>query len=311
MKITEFKVTKSQFQADAFYNDGQYYDYRFDVAITVTLDDSEGVDDWGYVYRDPNGREKEISLKQFGTSYTDTRYAYFRNGQPPFTCTLYGYVKYVGDDNSVYGKPQDYPLKYELTTCPDENHPHMINLGLPSGTMWACCNVGASAPKQYGGYYAWGETQTKSIYCWVKYQYGYYEYINFEDDYSHLVNIGSDIAGTQYDAATVNWGALWRMPSSEQWKELFNNTTSVWTTQNGVNGRKFIGANGGSIFLPAAGCRSGDGRFSAGRYGDYWSSTLSERAPSHAYGLTFGDGYMGWGGSSRELGRSVRPVCNQ
>lgn len=114
-----------------------------------------------------------------------------------------------------------------ITGCPDNNHPHMIDLGLPSGTKWACCNVGANAPEEYGNYYAWGETQPKSVYGWSTYQYGYY---NYDGDYSHLVNIGSDIAGTGYDAATANWGAPWRMPSKAQCDELINNTTSVWTT---------------------------------------------------------------------------------
>ena len=110
--ITDFKVTKSHHEQGAFYNDGQYYDYRFDAATTVTLDDSEGVADWGYVYRDPNGQEKEISLRQYGTSYTDTHYAYFRN-QAHSTACLYGYVKYSGSDETVYGEPHDYPLDYQ------------------------------------------------------------------------------------------------------------------------------------------------------------------------------------------------------
>ncbi len=191
------------------------------------------------------------------------------------------------------------------TTCPDANHPHMIDLGLPSGTKWACCNVGASTPEGYGNYYAWGETQPKSVYNWDTYQYGYY---NYDGDYSHLVNIGSDIAGTQYDAATANWGSPWRMPSWTQIKELLNNCTSVWTTQNGVNGRKFTGPNGGTIFLPHAGYRWNGG---LGYYGgNYWSSTLLERGPEVAYYLYFDTGNAEWDyyGGNREYGRSVRPV---
>lgn len=191
------------------------------------------------------------------------------------------------------------------TTCPDNNHPHMIDLGLPSGTKWACCNVGASAPEDYGNYYAWGETQPKSVYNWDTYQYGYY---NDDYDYSHLVNIGSDIAGTRYDAATANWGTPWRMPTLVQCQELIDNTTSVWTTQNGVDGRKFTGSNGGTIFLPAAGIRWDGELRSAGSLGAYWSSALDDSNPGFAYGLGFGSDFAVWGGDYRDHGRSVRPV---
>lgn len=191
------------------------------------------------------------------------------------------------------------------TTCPDNNHPHMIDLGLPSGTKWACCNVGASAPEDYGNYYAWGETQPKSVYNWDTYQYGYY---NDDYDYSHLVNIGSDIAGTRYDAATANWGTPCRMPTLVQCQELINNTTSVWTTQNGVDGRKFTGPNGGTVFLPATGIRWDGELRSAGSYGNYWSSALDESNPGFAYGLGFYSGSVYWGGDYRDHGQSVRPV---
>lgn len=191
------------------------------------------------------------------------------------------------------------------TTCPDNNHPHMIDLGLPSGTKWACCNVGASAPEDYGNYYAWGETQPKSVYNWDTYQYGYY---NDDGDFSHLVNIGSDIAGTRYDAATANWGTPWRMPSKSQCQELLYNTTYVWTTQNGVKGRKFTGPNGGTIFLPAAGNRWNDELDSTGSRGDYWSSTLDESSPGLAYGLYFSSNFETWYYYDRYGGQSVRPV---
>ena len=191
------------------------------------------------------------------------------------------------------------------TSCPDDHHPHMIDLGLPSGTKWACCNVGASAPEQYGDYYAWGETSPKSVYNWDTYQYGYY---NYDGDYSHLVNIGSDIAGTGFDAATANWGAPWRMPSKTQIQELVNSCTSTWTTQNGVNGREFVGPNGGTIFLPAAGGRWDSDLYGAGSAGYYWSSTLDESSPYNAYYLYFNSGSASWGYDDRYGGLSVRPV---
>ena len=197
------------------------------------------------------------------------------------------------------------------TSCPDGNHPHMIDLGLPSGTLWACCNVGATTPEDYGGYYAWGETSEKSVYNEVTYQYctgtdsdgdGWY------DSNRQFQNIGSDIAGTQYDVATVKWGSGWCLPSHTQQAELVSNTTSEWTTVNGINGRKFTGSNGGTIFLPAAGLRWGSDLYNVGSSGYYWSSSLNESYPGYAWSLGFNSGDVYAGDSNRGSGQSVRPV---
>ncbi len=196
------------------------------------------------------------------------------------------------------------PDEQSYLTCPDDHHPHMIDLGLPSGTKWACCNVGASAPEQYGNYYAWGETQPKSVYNWDTYQYG--------SNRDNVVNIGSDIAGTAYDAATANWGAPWRIPSLAHCQELVRNTTYTWTSVNGVNGGKFTGPNGGTIFLPAAGVRRDGTLDYEGGDGVYCSSSLYENFPFSAYYLDFdsGDAYCDndGGRSTRYRGHTVRPV---
>ena len=193
------------------------------------------------------------------------------------------------------------PEEKVYTSCPDGNHPHIIDLGLPSGTKWACCNVGASKPEDYGSYYAWGETKTKEVYTGDTYQY----YQN-----GSYVNIGSDIAGTEYDAATANWKAPWQMPTYEQFEELRDNCTSELTTQNDVNGMKFTGINGGTIFLPAVGYCWVSGLLEVGSCGGYWSSTLGESAPDVAGGLYFGPWYVGTGNyyMDRGLGFTVRPV---
>ena len=299
VKITDFKQTNSQYKKDGFTHEGESYDYRYDVAVTVSIEDLEGVADWGYVYRDPNGKDKEISLLSHGTSYTDNSYAYFRNTSPA-TVTLFGYVKYVGSDKPVYGKPTDYEVRHSETSCPDSNHPHMIDLGLPSGTKWACCNVGAHSPEQYGGYYAWGEVSEKAVYDGNTYQY--------YNDNTGYINLGSDIAGTQYDVAHVQWGGSWVMPSHNQQVELLDNCSSVWTTENGVYGRRFTGPNGGSIFLPAAGDRWGGGLYGAGEDGWYWSSTPHPYDSIGAYNLYFYSGNAYWV-DYRYYGRSVRPVA--
>ena len=198
-------------------------------------------------------------------------------------------------------QPQSY------LTCPDDHHPHLIDLGLPSGTKWACCNVDTDHPENqspgnYGGYYAWGETVTKSTYGWSNYTHC--------DGSSHTCHdLGSDIAGTDYDVAHVKWGGSWVMPSREQQDELISNCTSTWTTQSGVSGRLFTGTNGGSIFLPAAGYRYDSDLYDAGSYGDYWSSTQYPSGTYYAYYLDFysGSTYTNYVYGRRD-GFTVRPV---
>ena len=177
----------------------------------------------------------------------------------------------------------------------------MIDLGLPSGTKWACCNVGADTPEGYGGYYAWGEMEEKGTYNWSN-------YIHCDGSYDTCHDLGSDIAGTQYDVAHVKWGGSWVMPSDDLQRELIKNCSSEWTTVNDVNGMLFTGSNGGSIFLPAAGCRDYSGLVNAGSYGYYWSSTQNPSYSYYAYDLYFRSGNVGWGDGSRDYGRSVRPV---
>ena len=194
----------------------------------------------------------------------------------------------------------DTPISY--LTCPDGNHPHMIDLGLPSGTKWACCNVGASKPEGYGGYYAWGETEEKNTYTWGN-------YIHCNGTLSTCHNLGSDISGTQYDVAHVKWGGKWCMPTTDEQRELLDNCTSEWTTLNGVNGRKFTSkSNSGSIFLRAAGYRWDGGLGRAGSDGYYWSSTQGPGRSYNAYILDFRSGNANWYYYGRNDGLSVRPV---
>lgn len=168
------------------------------------------------------------------------------------------------------------PTSYK--ECPDNNHPHKIDLGLPSGTLWACCNVDATKPEDYGGYYAWGETTPKSEYNWNTYKHC----DGIEEAYH---NLGTSICGTQYDVAYVEWGDSWQMPTVGQTMELFNTgiCKRTWTTLNGVKGQKFTGPNGGSIFLPTAGGRWGSHLSKVGDEGYYWSGTQNASGGYLAY----------------------------
>ena len=215
----------------------------------------------------------------------------------------YNYYKVSALCYGTESSQSSYAYIYvQLPMCPDNNHPHMIDLGLPSGTKWACCNVGADKPETYGGYYAWGETEEKSDYSWGN-------YIHCDGSSGTCHRLGNDIAGTQYDVAHVKWGGSWVMPSKEQQDELKNNCTYNWTTENGVKGGKFTSKiNGNSIFLPAAGYRYDSGLYYVGSYGRYWSSTQYPSLVDFAYGLNFNSGSTDWYYTDRYVGRSVRPV---
>ena len=169
-----------------------------------------------------------------------------------------------------------------------------VDLGLPSGLKWATCNVGANKPEDYGNYYAWGETSTKSLYTSNSKTYGKQMY---------------DIKGnSQYDAARANWGGTWRLPTKAELEELNNKCTWKWTTQNGVKGYKVTGPNGNSIFLPAAGYRYGSSLKEAGEGGFYWSSTPEENDSHYVYYLGFGCIGHNLDDDRRYFGMSVRPV---
>ena len=195
-----------------------------------------------------------------------------------------------------------------------------VDLGLPSGTLWATCNVGASKPEEYGNYYAWGEIETKKSYDFDNYKWGdgsgkvtkYCEYsiCGTVDNKNELL--------PEDDAATANWGSSWRMPSLTQIKELFDsgNTTSKWTTQNGINGFLITSKkNGKTLFLPAAGSRAGEGALDKpGERGEYWSRSLLslENGSTSASDIQFFDSSFSIEcASNRVTGGSVRPVRTQ
>jgi len=194
-----------------------------------------------------------------------------------------------------------------------------VDLGLPSGTLWATYNIGADSPEDYGDYFAWGETEGyndgKTDFSW-----GTYRWCNNGSDRTLTKYNTSSGYGTvdnkteldlEDDAAYVNWGPAWRMPSDEQFEELINSsyTTTEWTTQNGVYGRKITSkANGNSIFLPAAGGRNVSSLYYAGSGGYYWARTLYTSSPGRAWRLYFGSSDIDMRSSDRCYGHSVRPV---
>lgn len=155
--------------------------------------------------------------------------------------------------------------------------------------------MGANSPSEYGDYYAWGETTTKTSYT-------------YENSKTYNKKIGDIGGNASYDAARANWGGTWRMPTKEEFDELLNKCTWTWTTQGGKKGCKVTGPNGNSIFLPAAGFRGGTSLYRAGAVGPYWSSMLYESSTLDSYYLYFcNDGCLS-SKSDRSYGLSVRPV---
>lgn len=189
------------------------------------------------------------------------------------------------------------------------NGHEFVDLGL--SVKWATCNIGASKSDDYGDYFAWGETQTKSIYDWRGYKWCKNNYTNIIKyncncsygmlDYRKQLEISDD-------AANVILGGKWRIPTYEEFLELKEKCTWRWITQNGVNGYKIIGPNKNSIFLPAAGYRSEQLLYSLGYNGDYWLSLLDTAFSGGAWGARIASKEVRITSLDRYYGRSIRPV---
>ena len=237
-------------------------------------------------------------------------YNYLLNGDETFAATS-------DIDGDGYITSVDITVMYNilLNGNPQLSSHEYVDLGLPSGTLWATMNVGANSPEEYGDYFAWGETTPKNVYNWSNYKWcmgseytmtkyctdSYYGYNGFVDNKTEL--------DPEDDAATANWGPEWCLPSLDQMRELIDNCTTEWITINGVNGRLFTSnINGASIFLPAGGDYCDD-LGGVDIYGSYWTRTLNSSNPMAAGNIHFWtDSYMYWDSTSRYYGWVVRAV---
>lgn len=207
---------------------------------------------------------------------------------------------------------QSNGLGLRLALDPNVNEEHeYVDLGLPSGTLWATMNIGANSPEEYGDYFAWGETEPKENYDWSTYKwcngsentmtkyctYGYYGAVD-----------GKTELEPEDDAASVNWGASWRMPTVEQLQELIDNCTWTSMQQNGVNGRLVTGPNGNTIFLPAAGSRQNSSLNNAGSRGCCLSRMLYSSEQSGTVALCFSSESVQRTPLGRQYGHTVRAV---
>jgi len=193
-----------------------------------------------------------------------------------------------------------------------------VDLGLPSGTKWATCNVGASKPEEYGNYYAYGETTPKDSYVWKTYIYCKGSK-NTLTKYCYDANYGNNkftdkitTLQSSDDAATANWGDGWRMPTDKEMQELIDNCNTTWTTKNGITGMLFKSKNNGkSIFLPAAGYRNDKELKYTGTIGDYGTSSLRLDRTDWCRILHISSSKASINvDRNRCFGQTIRPVCN-
>ena len=228
--------------------------------------------------------------------------------------TSYSRVSFRGNCGSFYADVR-LGLRLVLSDESEQEEQHeYVDLGLPSGTLWATCNVGATAPEEYGDYFAWGETEPKEEYTWESYQW-----CNGSDTTltKYCTNIiwgyqdftdGKVELDPEDDAAYANWGSSWRMPTVEQLNELIDNCSWTWTARNGVYGRLFTGPNGNTLFLPAAGHLGNNMLRSANTDGLYWTRSLGNTGAYYALALSFYSGGKQWWNIRRNCGLSVRAV---
>ena len=259
-----------------------------------------------YVTTSPAGATVYVDGKKAGTSPIEGKE--YAQGSHTIKITLDGYkaisTKVKFDEkpvilNKTLEKVEETPApaKQTAATSGTINGHEWVDLGL--SVKWATCNVGASSPSDYGNYYAWGETTTKSEYT-------------VENCKTYDKNIG-DIAGNPtYDAARANWGGSWRLPTKAEWQELVNNCTWQWTTQGGKKGYKVTSKkNGYNIFIPASGYRCGSSLYDAGSSVESWSSAPYESDTQSAYFLDFFSPNYFLSCNTRSNGRSVRPVISE
>ncbi len=192
--------------------------------------------------------------------------------------------------------------------------PEYVDLGLPSGVKWATFNVGATKPEDYGDYFAWGETEPKTNhnYDWTTYKWcngSYNTLTKYNTDSEYGVVDNKKILESSDDAATANWGGDWRMPSIEEWNELFSNSSLKWEEHNGVSGVALTSVrNGNSIFLPAAGVyHYNNGLISQNTEGYYRTNSLDESRGTISLGFS-SNGSLNWYANDRCFGQPVRPV---
>ena len=251
-----------------------------------------------------NGTSSSVKLTNSPTLF----YIVFPAGtwEKGFTVEVYGADNTTIIDTFVTTKTFTFEstnatiMAEQEVTMPE---PEYVDLGL--SVKWATFNVGATSPEDYGDYFAWGETEPKENYNWATYKW-------FDGTDANMTKYnatdGKATLEPEDDAAYVNWGSNWRMPSCEESVELKDKCDWEWTTSNNINGYRVKGPNGNSIFLPAGGVRIGNASYAIGEYGYYWSSSLVIDYISEANSIVFTPTGKSCDSDVLYRGRKIRPV---
>jgi hypothetical protein len=289
--------------------DGIFVSFTFeDVhAENNKLIDKQSVDEWSYISSNGTWQINSEFDKTENTNIVTER------SSAVIMLVLDCSSSLAGDFSKVQSNAKDF-IKTLCDAAPDGDNSstsqyEAIDLGL--SVKWASFNVGATKPEDYGGYYAWGETEEKSNYDWSTYKWcngDVYSMTKYCTSSGYGTVDNKTVLDPENDVAHVKWGGSWRMPTTSEQYELRNSCTWTWTRQNGVTGYRVTGPNGNSIFLPAAGFRYGTDVYSRGSSGYCWSSSLDCGHSGDAYGLGFDGGNYDCYNDYRCNGLSVRPV---
>lgn len=267
----------------------------FDAEISVAYEDDTTVYNGRFVAAD------DISdLYMYDYGHSDKLYAV--QGKPfrVLVDAIIGGIAFHGESEIFI--LENEPMTTSIDMVSSFNY---VDLGLPSGLKWANCNLGASAPERTGKYYAWGEVAEKQAYSWDTYEFYKDSSLVKYTDSDGLTSLETD-----NDAATAMLGSAWRIPTRENFAELYDNCNKQYITQNGVTGFRFTGPNGNSIFLPMAGGRDGEGLLSNGESGFYWVSSLYSEDVEYAWGFILEPQSCYETSYYRMLGQTIRPVYN-
>ena len=238
--------------------------------------------------------------------------AFANTGDCPISVPEDAVDDYVSEWNEYAPRIRADELSYPV--------PEAVDLGLPSGVKWASFNLGASKPEEYGYYYAWGETEPKSIYTEYTYKWftsddsseGFTKYCSDPEEGFNGFRDDKMILDPEDDAAHVHLGDDWRLPTAGEWSELVRECSFDWISVNGISCRRVTGPNGNSIILPPGGTRYSAGVEDVGSVGGFWSSSAYVDAwYSWGFGYDDEDEYYFSPYGDREMGVSIRPVLGR
>ena len=276
-----------------------YQNHTVTINGDATLFNVDGIKGAGFTlsYYDPVEHMVKVNAEIVPASFANHKVKFSAKLENLVMGRKYSYCAYTYDGLYYnYGEPCSFTIE-----TPTDIPAEAVDLGLPSGTLWASYNIGATKPEEYGDYFSWGETEVRDKYYFTTYSL-------CDGTVTSCHDIGENISGTKYDVAHVKWGNGWCMPTKDDFRELVYNCDYKETTLNGVKGFQFTGSNGKYIFLPYTGYCWDTENSKAGTEGSYWSATQTTSV-NKAHEMSFRNDRMLWDCYiNRFAGLTVRPV---